>query len=162
MSLLALLVVVPGVAYFLGPLFRRSGLGSTGDSASHFLDAGPLTEFAIGEWRLVNVELVRQNGWEKSRVQRSIWVNRQKEPADSFFVLSPICPHLGCPVNFRLDQRRFVCPCHGGTFDMKGHLISGPPPRGMDPLEHEVRAGRLWVKWVDFKVGVKEQLPVTV
>jgi hypothetical protein len=29
----------------------------------------------------------------------------------------------------------------------------------MDPLEYEVRAGRLWVRWQDFKIGVAERIP---
>jgi hypothetical protein len=32
----------------------------------------------------------------------------------------------------------------------------------MDPLEFEVRAGRLWVRWQDFKIGVAEHVPVSV
>jgi menaquinol-cytochrome c reductase iron-sulfur subunit len=159
LSVLGILVAVPGVAYFIGPLRKRDG---TGSSSLLFLDAGPVADFPVEKWRLVNVELVRENGWEKSRVRRSVWVNRQKEPGNSFTVLSPICPHLGCPVNLQPDKARFVCPCHGGIFDQKGQVQSGPPPRGLDSLEHEIRAGRLWVKWQDFKVGVQERIPVSV
>jgi hypothetical protein len=32
----------------------------------------------------------------------------------------------------------------------------------MDPLEYEVRAGRLWVRWEEFKIGVGERIPVSV
>jgi hypothetical protein len=30
----------------------------------------------------------------------------------------------------------------------------------MDPLPFEVRAGRLRVRWQDFKIGVSERIPV--
>jgi hypothetical protein len=32
----------------------------------------------------------------------------------------------------------------------------------MDPLEFEVRQGRLWVRWQDFKIGVPERIAVSV
>jgi hypothetical protein len=32
----------------------------------------------------------------------------------------------------------------------------------MDPLEHEIRAERLWVRWQDFKIGVPERVPVEI
>jgi hypothetical protein len=30
----------------------------------------------------------------------------------------------------------------------------------MDPLEFEVRDGRLWVRWQDFRIGVAQHVPV--
>ena len=41
--------------------------------------------------------------------------------------LSDTCPHLGCKVHWEENQRRFVCPCHGGVFDKEGTAIAGPP-----------------------------------
>jgi hypothetical protein len=32
----------------------------------------------------------------------------------------------------------------------------------MDPLDYEVRASRLWIRWQDFKIGVAERVPVNV
>ncbi len=47
--------------------------------------------------------------------------------------LSGRCTHKGCPVG--LDPSGgFRCPCHGGTFDARGAVTGGPPPRGLDPL----------------------------
>jgi cytochrome b6-f complex iron-sulfur subunit len=47
---------------------------------------------------------------------------------DSLTVFSATCSHLGCLVNYRKDKREFVCPCHGGRYDMTGKNIAGPPP----------------------------------
>jgi hypothetical protein len=30
----------------------------------------------------------------------------------------------------------------------------------MDPLEFQVRAGRLWVRWLEFRIGVADRVPV--
>src|SRR3989337_2421779 len=43
-------------------------------------------------------------------------------------VFSAICSHLGCLVSYHKDKQEFVCPCHGGRYDMTGRNIFGPPP----------------------------------
>ncbi len=46
-----------------------------------------------------------------------------------YIALSRVCTHLGCLVNYDKARQIFICPCHGGTFDLEGNVISGPPPR---------------------------------
>ncbi len=48
----------------------------------------------------------------------------------SFHVISAICTHLGCTVQWK--DTEFDCPCHGSRFRPDGTVISGPAPR---PLE---------------------------
>jgi menaquinol-cytochrome c reductase iron-sulfur subunit len=116
----------------------------------------------VAQWDLRPLEVLQQDGWKKTRVRHSIWVRREGQGDQAIIVLSPICPHLGCPVNWHADQSEFICPCHGGTFDAKGQHIAGPPPRSMDPLQFELRDGHLWVRWQDFKIGVADRVPVSV
>ena len=47
---------------------------------------------------------------------------------DRLTVFSAVCSHLGCLVNYRKETREFVCPCHGGKYDIFGRNIEGPPP----------------------------------
>lgn len=62
-------------------------------------------------------------------------------------VLSSSCAHLGCPVRWLEDLEEFLCPCHGGIYDINGDYVAGPPPRGMFRFTHEVREnGRLYIK----------------
>ena len=46
-----------------------------------------------------------------------------------FVALSRVCTHLGCLVKYYPEKQLFICPCHGGTFDLEGNVISGPPPK---------------------------------
>jgi menaquinol-cytochrome c reductase iron-sulfur subunit len=156
MGLISLLVAIPALGYFWAPLRKRAG----GFSGAALVDAGSLADFSVGEWRLRPLEVVQEDGWKKTRVRHAVWVRRQ-QGTPAITVLSSICPHLGCPINWHPDRGQFNCPCHGGSFDARGQLVSGPPPRAMDPLDFEIRQGRVWVRWQDFKIGVREQIPVS-
>jgi len=43
-------------------------------------------------------------------------------------VLSSICTHLGCHVQWDQVAGNFLCPCHLARFDASGKVLSGPPP----------------------------------
>jgi menaquinol-cytochrome c reductase iron-sulfur subunit len=166
MAVIALIVAIPALGYVLAPLRRKP---ETSDGTTSFLDAGAIANFPAGQWRLGTLEMVQEDGWKKTRVRHSVWILRASliastlgEKSQGITVLSTICPHLGCPINWHPDQSQFVCPCHGGVFSSEGRHVSGPPPRNMDSLEFEVREGRLWVRWQDFKIGVAERVPVSV
>jgi quinol---cytochrome c reductase iron-sulfur subunit, bacillus type len=156
MGLLGLLLAVPALAYLAAPLWRRR---PSEDASAVFVDLGPVAEIPAGQWQLRGLEVVRADGWKKTRTRHAVWVLR-REQDQGVTVLSSICPHLGCPINWHAQANQFDCPCHGGRFDDNGEKIAGPPPRSMDPLEVEVRGGRLWVQWQNFKIGVSDRIPL--
>jgi nitrite reductase/ring-hydroxylating ferredoxin subunit len=49
-----------------------------------------------------------------------------------FLSFSARCTHLGCMVVWNRDHHMFLCPCHGGKFDVEGKNVEGPPPRPLD------------------------------
>jgi Rieske Fe-S protein len=57
----------------------------------------------------------------------------RQELVESINVLSNSCAHLGCPVRWLTVEGHgeFLCPCHGGIYDINGGWVGGPPPRGM-------------------------------
>lgn len=52
-----------------------------------------------------------------------------------FKVISAVCTHLGCTVNWSEINYRFECPCHGSIFNTRGKVVSGPAPRPLNWLE---------------------------
>jgi cytochrome b6-f complex iron-sulfur subunit len=56
----------------------------------------------------------------------AIIVNTRNKGVVAF---SRVCTHLGCLVKYYPDKQEFICPCHGGTFNLEGNVVSGPPPR---------------------------------
>jgi len=78
-----------------------------------------------------------------------------REVQDTLNVLSSSCAHLGCPVRWLVkeDGGEFLCPCHGGIYDINGDYVGGPPPRGMYRFTSEVREdGYIYVKH-EFDIG---------
>src|SRR5437016_13841669 len=67
MTLLGLCLAVPALASICGPLWRKHGKKSAGES---FRDVGAIKDLPLGEWRLLQLESVTANGWERSGVHR--------------------------------------------------------------------------------------------
>ena len=84
---------------------------------------------------------------------------QRKTVLDSLNTLSNSCAHLGCPVRWVITEGEgeFLCPCHGGIYDINGDYVAGPPPRGMySYVKREIREdGKLYVKHeYDVKKGI--------
>jgi cytochrome b6-f complex iron-sulfur subunit len=59
--------------------------------------------------------------------------------------LSKTCTHLGCSVPWNREQHKFICPCHGSTFDQRGVVLSPPAIRPLDTYPVRVENGRILV-----------------
>ena len=62
---------------------------------------------------------------------RKLFIVRDEK---GFLSLSARCTHLGCMVVWNRDHHMFLCPCHGGKYDVEGRNVEGPPPRPLDLL----------------------------
>ena len=140
---------VPVLRYILYPLYAKA-------SGTEWSDVGPVSEFA-GSTEPVRktITFAQRDGWREVVSAQSVYVHRSED--GNFKVLSAICPHLGCSVSWQKGQDEFVCPCHGGRFAPDGKHISGPPPRGMDPMPTRVNNGKLQVHFEFFRSNVPNQ-----
>jgi glycine/D-amino acid oxidase-like deaminating enzyme/nitrite reductase/ring-hydroxylating ferredoxin subunit len=48
--------------------------------------------------------------------------------------LSPLCPHLGCQVDWNEAELSWDCPCHGSRFTAEGRNLSGPASRPLPKI----------------------------
>ncbi len=64
---------------------------------------------------------------------------------NSIIALSPVCTHLGCFVNFDRTLNEFICPCHGGRYDIEGRVIGGPPKEALHRLPVKMKNGRIFI-----------------
>ncbi len=116
--------------------------------ASGWASAGKLTDFEVGEPRLVTLDTAAVDGWVRGQAHIVAYVNRTATGEIAAF--DHHCTHLGCPISWSSGAKRFVCPCHGGAFDSEGNVVAGPPPvpllRFQTRIENdEVQVGSLEV-----------------
>ena len=56
---------------------------------------------------------------------------------------SAVCTHLGCVVRWNETSGWIECPCHGGRFDLRGQVLTGPPPSGLDAIPLKIEGDRI-------------------
>jgi quinol---cytochrome c reductase iron-sulfur subunit, bacillus type len=139
----AVLFAIPFVRYLLYPFFAIS-------ARFGWSNLGPADQFTSGATPVARwVTVTEKDGWLQSESKRAVYVT--KDAHGRVEVLSAVCPHLGCTVQWRGSKNEFVCPCHGSIFAPDGARIAGPAPRGMDSLPITVQDGQLMVQYEDFQ-----------
>ncbi len=58
-----------------------------------------------------------------------------KAAENDYRAFSATCTHLDCIVTYQKDKRDIYCNCHGGTYDLTGRNVAGPPPRPLTPFK---------------------------
>jgi len=160
-SVMGLVLAVPGVAYILDPLRKRS-------KAGEFRTVARLEQLAIGVPQSFAIVDDRQDAWVRYPEEPigSVWLVRQPDGATPRVVaFTSECPHLGCAVNLTKDKASqgllFLCPCHDSAFSLAGEPRNKIPPRGMDTLETEVSGEpdpTVRVKFERFRTMSKEKI----
>lgn len=133
----AILASISGAAF----RFLRPRLSVATDS---WLDVAPVAELTGPQPLSRKIVAEHIAGWAVSTEQHNVFVL----PAKNNQVLSAVCPHEGCEVVWDQNASRFACPCHDSFFASDGARISGPAPRGLDPLPVRVQDGKLQVQYI--------------
>ena len=59
-----------------------------------------------------------------------------------YIAFSRTCAHRGCSIEFDSSRKCLACPCHRGIYDSRtGYVVFGPPPRPLDQIVLQMRAG---------------------
>ncbi len=130
--LFAAILGIPAVAFLLDSRHRKAKEGT-------FRTVARLSELQkLGPDQPMQAVIhdVRKDAWtmHPNDLIGRVWlVWRGDKNVDAY---TTICPHLGCSVNLKPDKSGFLCPCHGGNFDLHGKRLSDKPaPRDMDSLQ---------------------------
>jgi Rieske Fe-S protein len=113
------------------------------ESPSDWLAVGRVSELGGAEpvRRAVSVE--RRAGWSVGRRDEAVFVL----PRGGSRVVSAVCPHEGCEVEWDAGSRAFLCPCHDSRFDADGARTEGPAERGLYQLPSRVNGDTLEVQF---------------
>ena len=120
-GLIGIAVAVPVLGFVLGPSFATEDW--------YWTSFGPADNAAYKEGSFEPVIFERGKNGELDR--RVAYVRR--DGAEEFTIISNVCMHLGCPVQFKTTG--FACPCHGGQYDTEGLVTAGPPIRPRNRFE---------------------------
>jgi Rieske Fe-S protein len=120
---------LPALGFALGPLFSREPF--------NWQPVGTPADFTDATYVTKIVTIVQGIGEAGKSIAYVRLRNSQidTEPEDQYnhwIALSSRCMHLGCPVRYVAAALRFICPCHGGVYDFRGVVASGPPVRPLD------------------------------
>jgi cytochrome b6-f complex iron-sulfur subunit len=71
-----------------------------------------------------------------------------RDPGGSGAVLavSTVCTHAGCTVDWDGAEGKFVCPCHGGSYNPDGTVSGGPPPQSLTTFVAKAEGGQVMIQ----------------
>jgi Rieske Fe-S protein len=120
---------LPALGFAIGPIFKEAphtweSVGPTDMfSENNYIPTVITLTPGIGEAGKTTVYVRRRNAT----------IDVDKTDRDTLYIaISSRCAHLGCPVRWVDAAERFICPCHGGVYDLLGRPVGGPPVRPLD------------------------------
>jgi Rieske Fe-S protein len=120
---------LPALAFAIGPVFKTN--------AAHWEVVGTVDEFSDNNY--IPVVLTVQPGLGEVG-KTTVYIRKKNPEIDTdpydkntpYIAISSRCAHVGCPVRWVDASERFICPCHGGVYDLLGRRVGGPPVRPLD------------------------------
>ncbi len=120
---------LPALGFALGPIFERNTI--------RWETVGTVDQFSEDNY-VPTVLTVTPGIGEAGKT--TVYVRKHNDAIDTdsydrttpYIAISDRCVHLGCPVRWVDAAERFICPCHGGVYDLLGKPVAGPPVRPLD------------------------------
>lgn len=132
-GVIGVLISIPAIGFLISPLF--------GKKTTTWVTVGPVDQVPIGVPTPLTAELPIGQGPPAAPQKRIVYVVRHAN--GSIKVLSNICTHMQCNVHWDTLLQQFLCPCHGGLYDIDGQNIGGPPPQPLPQWIHRITVDRV-------------------
>jgi menaquinol-cytochrome c reductase iron-sulfur subunit len=121
--------VLPALGFAVGPIFKST--------PHHWETVGTADQFPDNNYVPVVVTLTPGIG---EAGLATVYMRKRNPAIDTdrydrhtqFIAITSRCAHVGCPVRWVDAAERFICPCHGGVYDLLGRPVGGPPVRPLD------------------------------
>jgi menaquinol-cytochrome c reductase iron-sulfur subunit len=126
MGLVGVMLSVPAVGFLLSPLFTKQ--------KTAWVTVGPIDAVPVGVPTALLADVPVGTGYATPPVKRVVYVVRK--PDGETLALSNICTHMQCDVHWDPNLGNFLCPCHGGLYDIDGNNVGGPPPQPLPQWVH--------------------------
>jgi menaquinol-cytochrome c reductase iron-sulfur subunit len=120
---------LPALGFALGPIFKST--------PHRWETVGTVGSFPDNNYVPVVMTLTPGIG---EAGKTTVYVRKRNPAIDTdpydrdtrYIAISSRCAHVGCPVRWVDAAERFICPCHGGVYDLLGRRVGGPPVRPLD------------------------------
>lgn len=133
-GVVAVLLGIPIVGFIISPLFRRQ--------PTYWQQVGDISNVPDGQPTKFTVSFP-QGYWTDAKVNAAVYVVKQN---NNYTILSNVCSHMQCPVHWEDTIHQFVCPCHGGLYDINGKNVGGPPPKPLPQYVHRIDGTTLFIE----------------
>ena len=133
-AIVAVLLGIPILGFIISPLFRRQPTywERVGDIAD--VPEGEPTKFVV---------TFPQGEWSNARLNAAVYVVKRN---NDYRIFSNVCTHMQCPVHWDDTIKQFLCPCHGGLYDISGKNVGGPPPKPLPQYVHRIDGTTLYIE----------------
>jgi menaquinol-cytochrome c reductase iron-sulfur subunit len=142
---------LPALGFAIGPIFKQE---------PHFWeDIGSTEDFSENNYTPVVITITpgigeagKSTAYVRKARPKSYTLNGVVNPAidtdpydrnTPYIAISTRCAHLGCPVRWVDAAERFICPCHGGVYNLLGQPVGGPPVRPLDRFPTRLSGDRV-------------------
>lgn len=112
-------------------LYSRRQVLSLGRKALLVLGVGsiyPVSRYLRGKEnqlavaRIASSEMPLHINWQRLG-QTRFWLRQGNDGVEAMWAS---CTHLGCEVSYDIEQRQWLCPCHGSHYNREGQPVQGP------------------------------------
>ena len=128
MGLVGVMLSVPAVGFLLSPLFSKQRLS--------WVTVGAIDNVPVNQPTPLIAEVPVGTGYAAPPVKRVVYVVKKSD--GEVKALSNICTHMQCDVHWDPALGQFLCPCHGGLYDIDGKNVGGPPPQPLPQWVHRL------------------------
>ena len=141
-AIAAAAVTLPALGFAIGPVFDRA--------PDSWQQIGPVSHFTPVDYTPTVITIgpgIGEAGLSLAYVRRHNPAidGPVKDRYDHVIAISSRCVHVGCPVRWVAASESFICPCHGGVYDVVGRRVGGPPPRPLDRFYTLIRRGQVFI-----------------
>ncbi len=125
---IGVMLSIPALGFLLSPLFIQR--------RTYWVRVGAIDSIPMDTPTPLTVAVPSEQGWPTPAVPRVVYVVKRGD--GTTLALSNVCSHMQCDVHWQANLRQFLCPCHGGLYDINGTNVGGPPPQPLPQWIHRI------------------------
>ena len=129
------IIGIPLAGFLISPAVRKE--------KEEWTAIADLADIPLQEPYKVMYTSIKKDAWLQATTKKIVYAVKKSDT--EIYVMSTVCTHMGCLVHWDDSKKEFLCPCHGGVYDIEGKVLAGPPPRPLDRMQTKLEKQQLFV-----------------